>query len=236
MRLAYSKAKAAKFPRSVIILILLAALTALCSNAFSISQTIKTDIPARTVGSRPETEVSKASLNQASSQFQYPRSSRKMQSYFWDKYLLVFLAPLYSSAIILFLLQSNSAKLLLAQFQFRPGYFQLCLYTTCFYYVSYCLFRLPINFYSSYFLEQKYGLSHETLIAWGARWLTSFALEAFCIPLIAICFWLVRRYHRHWWLAVFALLAAITLSIAYIEPIAIDPLYNKFKPLPESSL
>ena len=47
---------------------------------------------------------------------------------------------------------------------------------------------------------------------------------------------LVRRFPRHWWAAGAVAVIAISVLFAYVSPIVLDPIFNKFEALPEGQL
>ncbi len=48
--------------------------------------------------------------------------------------------------------------------------------------------------------------------------------------------WLLRRFPRRWWSAGAGAVVAISVLFAYVSPIVLDPIFNKFEPLPEGRL
>jgi STE24 endopeptidase len=48
--------------------------------------------------------------------------------------------------------------------------------------------------------------------------------------------WLLRRFPRRWWLAGAGAVVAISVLFAYVSPIVLDPVFNKFEPLPQGQL
>jgi STE24 endopeptidase len=48
--------------------------------------------------------------------------------------------------------------------------------------------------------------------------------------------WLLRRFPHRWWLAGAGAVVAISVLFAYVSPIVLDPIFNKFEPLPQGQL
>jgi STE24 endopeptidase len=48
--------------------------------------------------------------------------------------------------------------------------------------------------------------------------------------------WLLRRFPRRWWIAGAGAVVAISVMFAYVSPVVLDPIFNKFEPLPEGQL
>jgi STE24 endopeptidase len=48
--------------------------------------------------------------------------------------------------------------------------------------------------------------------------------------------WLLRRFPHRWWIAGAGAVIAISVLFAYVSPIVLDPIFNKFEPLPQGQL
>jgi STE24 endopeptidase len=48
--------------------------------------------------------------------------------------------------------------------------------------------------------------------------------------------WLLRRFPRRWWIAGAGAVVAISVMFAYVSPVVLDPVFNKFEALPEGQL
>ena len=48
--------------------------------------------------------------------------------------------------------------------------------------------------------------------------------------------WLLRRFPHRWWVAGAGAVVAISVLFAYVSPIVLDPVFNKFEPLPKGQL
>ncbi|MFH1692009.1 MAG: M48 family metallopeptidase [Candidatus Omnitrophota bacterium] len=110
------------------------------------------------------------------------------------------------------------------------------LYFTCFSFV-YCILFFPLDFYEGYFLEHRFGLSRQTLGAWGKDVFKK-SLVTFFISLIvleAVYFFLAKSPVLWWlWAAFFWFLVSIVLT--KIFPKVILPLFYKSRPLEEGVL
>jgi STE24 endopeptidase len=49
-------------------------------------------------------------------------------------------------------------------------------------------------------------------------------------------YWLIKRYEKRWWLYAWMLSIPFTIFLYFIQPVVIDPLYNKFYPLQDEAL
>jgi STE24 endopeptidase len=101
------------------------------------------------------------------------------------------------------------------------------------YFVLSTVFTLPWTIYADYFREKSYGRTSQPL----ADWLGQAALATVITSLIGALFmtgvyWLIRRTGRSWWIWSGALTAAALAFILLLAPVLIQPLFNKYEPVP----
>ena len=94
------------------------------------------------------------------------------------------------------------------------------------------LLKLPLDFYSGYVLEHRFGLSTQGLASWFGDWGKSLAHRrqrwASSWPGFSI---VVRRSPRRWWFYFWLASIPLVLSFILIEPYVIEPLFYNFTPL-----
>ena len=84
---------------------------------------------------------------------------------------------------------------------------------------------------------EEYGLSTQS---WGP-WLSDVAKATGIEALLAaggaaILVGLMRRFPRHWWLPGSGAVVALSAVFVWLSPIVIEPVFNRFDPLPEGRL
>jgi len=92
---------------------------------------------------------------------------------------------------------------------------------------------LPWTIYESWWREKGYGRTSQpfgdwfgqTLLAGGISWIVTALL------LLGV-FWLIRRTGKRWWLWSGALVAVTFSVLILLAPILIEPLFNKYEPVP----
>jgi STE24 endopeptidase len=96
---------------------------------------------------------------------------------------------------------------------------------------------LPWSAYEGYFREHQYGMSNQTLGAWLGDQAKGLAI-ALVLGTLAITavYAVLRRAPRTWWLWGSLVLIAIGMFGAAIGPVYLEPVFNKFKPLPDTPL
>lgn len=96
---------------------------------------------------------------------------------------------------------------------------------------------LPLEWWSQFRLEERFGFNKSTLKIWVTDHLKMLALSAILgLPLMGGILKLTDWIGSQWWLWAWVLLMAFQAVMMVLAPIFILPLFNKFTPLPEGSL
>jgi Zn-dependent protease with chaperone function len=101
------------------------------------------------------------------------------------------------------------------------------------------LLSLPLAWYEEFALEHQYGLSTQTLGAWlldSVKGLVTSVISVGVIPLLALAWRAVERSPRRWWLWIAAGTLPVAVAAMLLEPLVLDPLFNKFQPLQDAGL
>lgn len=96
-------------------------------------------------------------------------------------------------------------------------------------------FLLPIQFIS-HAIEVRYGFATQTIPSLLMDHLIDWLLGLVLIPLVWLGYKLLNFAPKRWWLWVWAAIAPISIAVMYLYPLAINPLFNAYKPLGESEL
>ena len=96
------------------------------------------------------------------------------------------------------------------------------------------LITAPYTIYSEFFREHAYGLSNQSFAEWGGEQLIVIAVNT----LLAGLLWMgvhavIRRYPRGWWVGGTMLTVLVMMATITLAPLYIDPLFNKYTPLPD---
>lgn len=95
----------------------------------------------------------------------------------------------------------------------------------------------PFSFYSDYVVEHRFGLSNETVGRWATDGLKSLAVtEVLFVPILILFYGLLRRSPERWWIWFSAASVPIVVLLLVVAPVVIDPLFNRFRPLPDGPL
>jgi STE24 endopeptidase len=96
---------------------------------------------------------------------------------------------------------------------------------------------LPLSWYRTFVVEQRFGFNRMTLGLWLKDLLKTALLgAALGLPLVTLVLWLMARAGSLWWLYAWLIWVAFNLVILTVYPIWIAPLFNKFEPLADPQL
>jgi STE24 endopeptidase len=85
--------------------------------------------------------------------------------------------------------------------------------------------------------QRDYGLSTQSWGSWTGDLLKSTAVGVVLTALAALILMaLIRRFPRSWFVGGAIALVLLTIVFEYVSPVVIDPLFNKFTPLPQGPL
>ena len=98
-------------------------------------------------------------------------------------------------------------------------------------------FNLPFTLYSTFVIEERFGLNKTTLKTFVLD-LVKTVLLALCIgaPLLAAVLWFFQAAGSRAWLYCWFAVTIFILIIQFLAPVMIMPLFNKFSPLAEGEL
>jgi STE24 endopeptidase len=101
------------------------------------------------------------------------------------------------------------------------------------YFVVSAVLTLPWTLYASWYRETSYGRTSQPI----GDFLFQSTLSTVITSLIAALFlmgvyWLIRRTGKRWWLWSGGLFAAGMAFIILLSPVLIEPLFNKYEPVP----
>jgi STE24 endopeptidase len=99
------------------------------------------------------------------------------------------------------------------------------------------LIVLPWTIYTGFVREHQYGLSNQSFGAWlgelGTAMLVTLVMTA---VMLIVIFAVIRRAPRTWWLWGTAAMAAMLAFALVLQPLFVEPLFNKYTPMPAGPL
>ena len=167
-----------------------------------------------------------------------PAARAKSDAYFEGGYWLI-LWDLVAGLVVawVFLGTGLSARMRdWAERVTRFRWLQTALYSLQYIFIT-GVITLPWSAYEGYFREHQYGMSNQTLGAWLGDQAKGLAIGLVLGTLaITALYAVLRRAPRTWWLWGSLVLIAFAMFGAAIAPVYLEPVFNKFTPLPESPL
>ena len=99
------------------------------------------------------------------------------------------------------------------------------------------LIEMPLEWISTFRIEQRFGFNRMTLKLWLADQAKGALVGALIgLPLAALVLWLMAASGGLWWLWAWVALVGFNLLMLVIYPTLIAPFFNKFEPLADESL
>jgi len=96
---------------------------------------------------------------------------------------------------------------------------------------------LPLTIYQGWFRERQYGMATQTFGPWFVDQLKGLGVEIVLTALGAAIFYAVmRRARERWWLWGTVVTMAMFVFAEMIAPVAIDPLFNTYKPVTDPAV
>jgi STE24 endopeptidase len=99
------------------------------------------------------------------------------------------------------------------------------------------LVELPLDWYTTFHIEQRFGFNRMTRRLWLVDLLKGVAIGALIgLPLAALILWIMGASGGLWWLWAWAAWVSFNLVLLVLYPTVIAPLFNKFEPLRDEAL
>jgi STE24 endopeptidase len=96
---------------------------------------------------------------------------------------------------------------------------------------------LPLAWYRTFVVEQRFGFNRTTLSLWIADVLKGAVIAAALgVPLVTLVLWLMARAGALWWLYAWLAWVAFQVLVLALYPTVIAPLFNKFEPLADAGV
>jgi Zn-dependent protease with chaperone function len=192
--------------------------------------------PAQQPTATPDSQ--QASAQSSTAPVPVPEPSEKAVSYYRSGVLLWIVNVVWGLLIpALFLFTGFSARI--RDWAKRIGrwwYFIIGVYFAIFLIINFAI-DLPLSYYQGYVRQHAYGLSNQTLGKWFGDEIKGLLIGiVFGFLFLWIPYLLLKKSPRRWWLYTGLLAIPFLVLIILVQPVWIDPLFNKFGPMNNKEL
>ncbi len=159
-----------------------------------------------------------------------PEKRAKAIAYSRARYNLYFLGVAISLAVYFILWRSKVAAVFRSWARrVSQRHFVQCLLFVPLFAAAVSVLEFPLDYYSGFVLEHRFGLSTQGLASWLGDWAKELALSAVLGVFLAWGFyWIVRRSPRRWWLYSWLAGIPVALGLIFAAPMVVDPLFFNF--------
>ena len=162
------------------------------------------------------------------------------RAYSSSRSALGFVDPFYALIVALILLFSGlSARMRdIAYDLSQERYPRMLIYFTLYSAVVFVL-GMPLAWAGDFALEHRYGLSSQPLVGWLGDQGKALLLQIVylgVLPVLALAYHRMEVSPRRWWLWFSVLSFPLLVATVLIDPLVIEPMFNKFTPLQDTHL
>ncbi len=101
-----------------------------------------------------------------------------------------------------------------------------------FYFLFAYIISFPLNIYSNFFREHKFGLSNMNFGAWLSEDLTGFLITFIILSLLIMLLYIaIRKVQKNWWIWGSGILVVFLIIGMFIGPVFISPIFNDYTPV-----
>ena len=161
-----------------------------------------------------------------------PAALQKAHDYTIGKEWMLLWALLVAAVVTWLIVRSGILDKLDGKFAERRRNVRALVVSFVFFLVSTVL-SLPWTLYADYFREKAYGRTSQPLGDWLMQGAIAAGVSAVVGGLFLMgVYWLMRRTGKTWWIWSGALTAAVLSFVILLSPVLIEPLFNKYEPIP----
>jgi STE24 endopeptidase len=96
--------------------------------------------------------------------------------------------------------------------------------------------EFPLTFYSGFVVPHQFDLTDQSFASWMGDMLKGLAVNLAIGSVIGALALLAIRRMRRWWLVLWAATVPLIILVVVIQPVVLDPIFNKFEPLHDQVL
>jgi STE24 endopeptidase len=151
--------------------------------------------------------------------------------------ILYFVGTGWSAAMMLILLATGlSRRMRDAAARITKKPFLVAMLYIVFFTFATAILDFPLTYYSAFHVPHQFDLSDQSFGSWMGDMLKGMGVSLVIGSLIgALALFGIRKVRR-WWLVLWACSIPLIILMVVIQPIVLDPIFNKFEPLQDQVL
>jgi STE24 endopeptidase len=184
------------------------------------TQPTSTNVDARTGDSRFEVQI-----------------TEEMRQHTLITEILIFVGTAWSLGVLLLLLATRwSARMRDAMARITTKQFLVAMLYIALLTIVTTLMELPLAYYSGFMVPHQFDLSDQSLGSWLADLGKGLAVNLILSAIFGALALLAMRRIRRWWLVLWACSVPLIVLLVVVQPVILDPIFNKFEPLQDQVL
>ena len=152
-------------------------------------------------------------------------------------YISIFNTLIQSFVIIVFLSFDGISILTKATdiinvFAFNPEVINIILFI-----IFLTLIGLPVSYYKTFIIEKSYGFNRQSKLLFFKDFILSLTISLIIFSFLFLAFDLLYNlYTNEWWIYMWLVFIAFNISVIYLFPILISPLFNSFRKIDDETI
>jgi Zn-dependent protease with chaperone function len=150
---------------------------------------------------------------------------------------LYFVGTAWSFGVLLLLLVtglSRRMRVAAARVTTRP--FLLAMLYIALFTVAVAVLEFPLSYYAGFVVPHRFDLTDQSFGSWMADMLKGLAVSIAIGSVVGALALLAIRRFRRWWVVLWLATVPLIILMVVVQPIFLDPLFNKFEPLKDEVL
>jgi len=150
---------------------------------------------------------------------------------------LYFVGTAWAGAMMLILLLTPaSRKMRDAALRITKKPFLVAMLYIAFFICAAAILDFPLAYYSGFVVPHQFDLSDQSFASWMGDMFKGLAVNLVIVSLVGALALLAVRKFKRWWIVLWAGSIPLILLTIVIQPILLDPIFNKFEPLKDEVL
>lgn len=139
-------------------------------------------------------------------------------------------------AMVLLLVTGLSRRMRDAALRVTRKPFLVAMLYLAFFTIAAALLELPLAYYSGFVVPHQFDLSDQSFAAWTGDMLKGLGVNMLLGSVVGALALLAIRRVRRWWVVLWLCSVPLIVFLAVVQPIVIDPIFNKYEPLKDQVL